>query len=201
MMQEQNDCTDKPTRENTNSDIDVAISKTGHITPQDILKTLQRENRYLLFLSAIGVPILMLPFIQFVIFHEKAVQTSIKGLCLIKVCCLFCFLMGLAVVSFLIFRMVRTNKKKARIFSGDFFIRKGTVLDTCSCSVYMSAEEGDGYFIKTDGMPECWVRVGTDVFNACRKGMPCYKPYFSENGEEKLFMIYVGECTFETGKM
>ena len=105
------------------------------------------------------------------------------------------FFAGISTIFSLISSFIKTRKRKESILGGDFNVKKSNIDEVYS--EYNSLGECDDYFIKVDNKPKNWIKVSEQIYNAVQKDKTCYMLYLPENGDNVLFLIYIGKCTFD----
>ena len=102
-------------------------------------------------------------------------------------------------IYYIISSFVKTRKRKNTILNGDFIVKKSEIQDTHT--EYNSSGECDDYYIKVDNAPKNWIKVPEPIYNAVQNNRTCYMLYLPKDGQNELFLIYIGKCVFEKNFM
>ncbi len=183
----------KPNSKNTLHDIVVDIAKVDVITPETILKTLHRDNRNKAIICAVMSMFFFGPILCCIFFYNETFRWYYAILPLAFFC------IGISMLYSLITDFSKTRKRKENILHANFIVKESRIQSVYS--EYNSAAESDDYFIEIDDNPKNWINVPDSIYNAVQKDKTCYMLYLLEDGQNVLFLIYVGKCNFDTGLM
>ncbi len=190
MVKEETAYKNEPAEANILKDVIVEIPQTDVITPKFVSKTLYRDYAKMIVPFTLFGIFSFTPILCCIFFYNDTFRWYYTILPVLL------FLGGLAVFYYLILSFIKTRKRTKRVLNGEFIIKKSSIRD-----VYFMRDvenESDHYLMQIDNASQNWIRVPSSVFYNIKLDVPCYTLYFSENEKNKLFLIYIGDCTFDT---
>ena len=191
MLKEKKNREDKPTPKNI-LDVVIEIPKADVITPTTVLKTLYRINIDAIIHCIILSIFLFTPILCCIFFYDDTFRWYYAILPILG------FIGGVSSIYSTIAFFIESKKREKQILSGNFIVKKSAIIDVYS--EYDSSAEGYGcdYYIKIYTNTKNWIKVSKPVYDAVRmSSKTCYGLYLSENGENVLLMVYIGECIFD----
>lgn len=180
---------EKPNKSNLLKDVVVEMPTGEVITSKTILKALHNENINRLWFCVVISVFLFCPILCCIFFYNETFRWYYLILPLVFFVC------GISMFCSLISYFVKTRKRKESILRGDLIVERSNIC--CVYSEYNNSAESDEYFIKIDSKPKNWIKVDEQIYDAVKRNKMCYMLYLPEDGQNVLFLVYIGTCVFD----